>query len=306
VRLRELQKTMAAALMLPLTAADRIARRTMGGVPMAREAEGFIKPGHRLTSLERLEIYSRSYWFRVLDALRSDFPGLENVLGSSGYERLARAYLADCPSQSYTLRDLGSRLEDWLRKHPQYAGKNHELALDMVRLEWAHIVAFDGPEEKVLSPEDLVELTPALRIGVQPYISLLELHYPVDELRVSVNSAAHEDADAGSTSNVAVRNKHRAVQRRIFTAKPEPIFLAVHRLDLSVYYRRLIREEFCFLQALRSHKSISHSIRVAFRGSAMAAEEVPALLQTWFAAWARFGWLVRPQSRSPKERGNRK
>ena len=43
----------------------------------------------------------------------------------------------------------------------EHAGRQPALALDMVRLEWAHVEAFDGPAETALGPEDLLELTPA-------------------------------------------------------------------------------------------------------------------------------------------------
>ena len=285
--LLETQRKMAAALMLPLTPGDRMARKTNGGVSMAQEAASFIKPNDRLTSVERLEIYSRSYWFRLLDSLRDDFPGLVAILGPTAFERLAKAYLAQCPSQSFTLRDLGSRLESWLREHPDYAGKNRVLALDMVRLEWAHIIAFDGLAEKVLGPEDLIELRPSLRLGVQPYITLLALHYPVDELRVKVNADQEGSVIA---SNVALKKLRRA-SPQVRLLQPEPIFLAVHRFDLSVYYRRLTEEEFRLLEALRVGRSISGAIRLAFRESSVAAEDVPELVKNWFATWAEFGWL---------------
>lgn len=285
--LLDTQKKMAAALMLPLTSDDRIARNTKDGIPMAQEAASFIKPNDRLTSLERLEIYSRSYWFRLLEALRDDFPGLLSVLGSNAFERLAKAYLAECPSRSFTLRDLGSRLEAWLREHPAFAGIHQALALDMARLEWAHIVAFDGPAEKVLGPEDLIELSPALRAGVQPYISLLELHHAVDQLRVQVNA----DREGSTTASNVVLGKRRRSPQHVRRLKPEHIFLAVHRLELSVYYRRLSAEEFRLLEALRAGKSIGSAIRLAFRGSPVVADDVPKLLRVWFATWAKFGWL---------------
>ena len=97
---------------------------------------------------------------------------LRAVLGERAFHRLSRAYLADCPSRSFTLRNLGSRLEEWLRRNPLYAGRAHALAIDMVRLEWAHIEAFDNAAEKVLGPEDLLELGPDFRAGVQPYVRL--------------------------------------------------------------------------------------------------------------------------------------
>src|SRR5260370_27316862 len=173
--LLDTQRRMAQAILQPLSGTDRIAENTDAG---------FLKPNDRLTSLERLEIYSRSYWFRVLDSLYDDFPGLRAVLGQQAFHRLSRAYLADCPSRSFTLRNLGSRLEDWLLRNPQQAGNNYTLALDMVRLAWAHIGAFDNAAEKGLGPEDFLELGPHFRVGLQPYIRMAALQHPGDCLRV--------------------------------------------------------------------------------------------------------------------------
>ena len=176
--LLELQKRVGAAIMAPLTQHDEISTEWRG------EADELVKPNDRLTPLERLEIYSRSYWFRVIDCLYDDFPGLAAALGARAFDKLVRAYLADRPSQSFTLRNLGEGLEAWLKARPEYAGKRYDLALDMIRLEWAHIQAFDGEEYKPLGPEDLLELGPDLQVGLQPHLSLLELSYPVDDLRI--------------------------------------------------------------------------------------------------------------------------
>ena len=201
--LLEVQRRVANAIFQPLTRSDRMA----GGA----DAE-FIKPNNRLTSLERLEIYGRSYWFRIIDSLYDDFPGLRAVLGERAFRRLSRAYLADCPSRSFTLRNLGSRLEDWLRRNPQYAGNRHTLALEMVRLEWADIEAFDSAADKVLGPEDLLELDADFRASLQPYVRLLALQYPVDDLRIQVSRASE---DRGAASNTALRQKHRTMTRRV-------------------------------------------------------------------------------------------
>ena len=89
---------------------------------MRAVASQIIKPNDRLTSFERLEIYNRQYWFRVLSAFAEDFPGLRAVLGGRRFDAMAKAYLIDCPSQSFTLRNLGSRLVNWLQKHPTLGG----------------------------------------------------------------------------------------------------------------------------------------------------------------------------------------
>jgi hypothetical protein len=296
--LLELQQRMMKAVMQPLTSSDRIAPNTEDGRPMKIEADEFITPNSRLTSLERLEIYSRSYWYRALDSLYDDFPGLRAVLGQQAFHRLSRAYLAECPSRSFTLRNLGERLEGWLQHNPQYAGRRHALALDMVRLEWAHIEAFDSAAEKALGPEDLIELGPDLRAGLQPYIRLLEFEYPVDKLLIQVNRASEEHEDA---SNAVLKQKHHGLARRVIRSKRERIHLAVHRMDFTVYYRRITAEEFRILNALREGQPVGHAIQYGFENSTASLDEQRRMLETWFAAWAELGWLC-PPARVKKER----
>src|ERR1700688_2058364 len=155
MKLLNLQRRMARAVMTPLTPSERMRRVAPDGRPMRAVASEFIKPNDRLTSFERLEIYNRQYWFRLLSSMIEDFPGLRAVLGDRRFDAMCKAYLVDCPSRSFTLRNLGAQLESWLRKHPRWAGPKDALAVDIARLEWADIEAFDGAGEPVRRPENL-------------------------------------------------------------------------------------------------------------------------------------------------------
>ncbi|HTW63694.1 MAG TPA: DNA-binding domain-containing protein [Bryobacteraceae bacterium] len=267
--LLELQRRVAGAVMRPLNAS------------ISAEAKKLIKPNARLTSTERLAIYHRQYWYRILDSFREDFPGLAAVLGERAFQRLSKAYLAECPSQSFTLRNLGSRLESWLDGHPEFAGKNLDLALDMVRLEWAHIEAFDNAGRKALGPEDLLELGPDLALALQPYIGLLALRYPVDNLRIKLNQHFEEHNRA---SNAVRPPSAHPIVRRYTRLKPQEIFLAVHRVEFTVYYRRLEAGEFRLLKAVSSGQTIGKALE-------SIVELEPEKVQTWFANWAQLGWL---------------
>src|SRR6201984_440309 len=130
--LKELQRRVAAVVMQPLTRQESMRRRTLDGRSIKTESEALIKPNRNLTSFERLEIYNRQYWFRVLSSFAEDFPGLRAILGASRFERLMRAYLDDCPSQSFTLRNLGSQLETWLLRNSNWVEPRASLALDIV------------------------------------------------------------------------------------------------------------------------------------------------------------------------------
>jgi Putative DNA-binding domain len=291
MRLAALQRTMARAVMQPLTSDERMQNRAPDGKSMRAYASRFIKPNDRLTSFERLEIYNRQYWFRLLSSMIEDFPGLRAVLGDKRFEAMSKAYLVDCPSQSFTLRNLGARLEGWLRKHPKWAGAKQALAVDIARLEWADIDVFDGKAEPALRPEDLNANAGAkLKLKLQPYLRLLDLRYPVDDLLLEVRK---EDEDTDFASN-AFQEKHKRKRvQAVAKLKPANIFIVVHRMDDSVYFRRIEREEFIILSALRDGKALGKAIESAFAKSRVPAQERAASVQLWFQNWAALGWFCR-------------
>src|SRR5271167_3021375 len=206
MELDRIQRTMFDAIRQPLTAGER----TRDGKSLRVIAKEIIKPNDRLTSFERLEIYNRQYWFRILAALSEDFPGLRAIIGERRFEKLAIAYLLDCPSRSFTMRNLGSRLEAWLRAHLEHIAKFEQIALDMVRLEWAEIEAFDEAAKPRLTEADLPGLGPDPKFELQPYVRLLDLSYPVDDLLIRVR----RDEEAADIVSNAVMDRVRSNKRR--------------------------------------------------------------------------------------------
>ena len=287
--LDQIQRTMFEAVRQPLTASEGMRQRTRDGRSLRRTAEEIIKPNDRLTSFERLEIYNRQYWFRVLAALAEDFEGLRLIIGERAFEKLSIAYLQDCPSQSFTLRNLGSRLEHWLRSHKESIAGVEDVALDMVRLEWAEIEAFDEAAKPRLGEADLPSLGPDPQFELQPHIRLLDLHYPVDDMLLTIR---REDRGNGIVSNaVGERTQRRRIRRRALPG-PEKIFLAVHRADNSVYFKRLDEEAYAILCALRDGKHLSEAVECV-DWNARASEQAAVNIQAWFALWSSQGWFCK-------------
>ena len=304
MRLATLQKAVARAVMQPLTQSERMQRVGPGGEKMHAYAARYIKPNDRLSSFERLEIYNRQYWFRLLSSMIEDFPGLRAVLGSQRFESMCKAYLTECPSRSFTLRNLGAHLETWLRQNPSWIRDRRVLALDMVRLEWADIEAFDGQAKPPLRSEDLGEIdVPNLQLSIQPYVQLLELHYPVDDLLLEVK---HGDDASDFASNAIQERRKRSKVRAVAKLEPAQIFLAVHRLDFSVYFRRIEPEEFALLSALRNGKTIERAIELAFKKSSVPTGDRATFVQHSFQTWATLGWFCRPEENVRGERAARK
>jgi len=288
-QLLDIQRRMAAAVMHPLTRSETMPRRRRDGASNLAEAEAIIRPNDRLTSFERFEIYNRQYWFRLYSCFEEDFPGLQAILGRARFDKLMRAYLTDCPSESFSLRNLGSRLEAWLNAHPEWIEPNRTLALDMVRLEWAHIEAFDSEERPRIGPEALVAIDKDSTLHLQPYLRLLALSYPVDDLLIQVRN--EDGSSTGSANNASATRKRHHV-RRVAALSPQLIWLAVHRLENTVWYKPLSQEEFHLLSALVSGKSLGESIEGALGASAIPEDQRPAFLQEAFATWAMLGWIT--------------
>ncbi|MBB6145079.1 hypothetical protein HNQ77_003035 [Silvibacterium bohemicum] len=292
--LLELQRRVAAAIMHPLTGNETMPRKRRDGLSNTAEADALIKPNDRLSSFERLEIYNRQYWFRLYSSFEEDFSGLKAILGQKKFDRLMRDYLTERPSQSFSLRNLGSQLEAWLTEHPEYLDaenreQQRDLAMDMVRLEWAHIEAFDSAQLPLLDPDDLASIDENSQLRLQPYLRLVELRYPVEDLLIELRSESGS-SDA-SSNNASISRKSRHV-RRVAMLRPEQIYLAVHRHENSVYYKRLGREDYTLLQSLLAGAPIGTAIDAALADSAIAEDDQGEFLQRAFASWAALGWFI--------------
>jgi len=253
---------------------------------MKRVAAGFIKPNDRLTSFERLEIYNRQYWNRIMDCFYTDYPGVRAILGEERFERMALVYLERYPSESFTLRNLGRRLISFLEKNDRWTRPLQKPALDMARLEWAHIEAFDAAELPPLRPEDLAS-EGMLYLTLQPYITLLELEYPVDDIVLAARRRQRcYTTSSGDGRRVAIKN-----------TKPETIFLAIHRADFSVHYKRVEREAYLLLSGIQDGLSLSDALDLTFADCGIAKEVQASQIEQWFGTWMSLGWFCKSNTK---------
>jgi hypothetical protein len=289
--LAALQRQMANAVMRPLTKNETMQKRDANGASTAKEAASFIKPNDRLTSFERLEIYNRQYWFRVFSSFEEDFPGVKSLVGTRRFEALMRAYLEAHPSSSFTLRNLGSSLVAWLKQNPHYAGTNPESVIAMAALEWAHIEAFDNEKREPITAEQIATINDGSRLALQPYLRLLDLPYAVDDALLAIRDSSHDEASQASNAvSIHLVRRARAARR----PKHEHIYLAVHRHDDTVYYKRLAREDYLLLHAFDQGVTLSDAIDAALIDTSIPEGDRPAFIHSAFTNWMQMGWLCSP------------
>src|SRR5690349_9859437 len=139
--LAQIQRWMQAVLTHPAGAADGVAsaaaRQEIDVAP--EEAERVVNPSRALSGLERLAIYNRAYYARLLDCLRESYPVLFHALGEDAFGAFALDYLQKYPSRSYTLSDLGANFPHYLRESrpPDDPSPSWpDFVIDLATLEW--------------------------------------------------------------------------------------------------------------------------------------------------------------------------
>ncbi len=151
----------------------------------AEETGQIVEASPRLTGPQRLAIYQRSYYLRILKCMREQFPALCHALGEELFTDFAREYLQACPSESYTLYDLSRRFAAYLdetRPDREALEVDREswvdFMVDLARYERQVFVMFDAPGhegQQRLADEDV----PDSRLRLQPCFALGDYRFPV-------------------------------------------------------------------------------------------------------------------------------
>ncbi len=273
--LSQTQRWFASIVMRPLNGENHMRIVGEDGRELA-EIDSVIAPNSKLSAFERLEVYNRQYWFRLFEALDSDFPALIKLVGNRNFRALAESYLSDFPSQSYTLRDLGSRMADWLAANPQFAGDFPQAAVDVAKLEWAYVEAFDAAEFPAAKAEELAAAGEEARLRLQPHIRFVELTTAIDEFTAKAHDSPHARRDKA--------------QRRFGKDRFKPLdvtfTVAVYRKNDQVAQLPLDAEAVTLLKALGAGKPLGEALEDVFIASSTAADTIAPRVQQWFALWS--------------------
>ncbi|HXK19570.1 MAG TPA: DNA-binding domain-containing protein [Polyangiaceae bacterium] len=228
-----------------------------------------VSGNDRLSPAEQLEIYREQFWLRHTGSLVEDFPGLSGILGQEDWEKLAEHYLREVTPDSYTLRDLGARLPELIERASWLP--HQALCLDMARLELAYIEVFDARDTPPLAPERLAtipeEAFADARLVIAPSVRLLEVRYPVADLRRRLRT---DSAEA-----VAIPDE-------------SPLQLVVYRRELGLWDMPLSRVAFAFLSGLVAGKSLGAAAEMA-ASTPEAESELAQSIGGWLGEWTTKG-----------------
>lgn len=238
----------------------------------------------RLSPAEQVNIYRTQFWLRHTGALIEDYPGLTGLVGQRTWEAIAESYLTKIGYQVRALRDLGKDLAQHLETFPEL--ENRKLLIDMARLEWAYVEAFDAQDEETLDHQRLMAIAPesweTVRFRIADSLTLLRLSYPVADLRREMRSAPDE------------------AKKRAYSCQEEELYYVVYRRGHELFDKQLSRVAFLLLTQLKAGLSLIFACETVVSASPEAAQVFDEELFSWFSLWGRLGWItdVIPQAES--------
>ncbi len=271
--LLDLQRRFMAALGEPILddsrARSELPPRTGTASPAFVEtAETLFVSSPTLHAAERLELYHRQYWYRLLDSIAEDFPGLRTLLGDEAFWRLMEAYLEFVPSRSFTLRHLGESLPDFIATHA--ATLSHPVhAEELARLEAALCASFEAAEHPPISATALGHA----QIGLQPHLQLLALRTPAERIWQRTTSGRS-------------RGRLRA------PAQESTRYVAVFREDLALRVERMPRTAFLILSTIAETGSLDTAMERLERERVLSGARDGERVTAWFQQWVSRGWLT--------------
>jgi len=177
--LQQLQKLLYRLIVAPNGVEDAIAR-DRGAIDL----DQIIVGDERMTALARAGIYANSYFYRLLETLREDFPVTLAVAGDDEFHNLVTGYLVDYPPSEPSLLYAGRYLADYLGSSPIIA--RWPFIADLARLERGLIDSFHASDAPSLDRFALQSIPPdtwpVLRFKLHPAARLLKLQWRVDEI----------------------------------------------------------------------------------------------------------------------------
>ncbi len=220
-----------------------------------------------LSGPERLATYNQQYWFRFLEVMREEYPLLDDLMGSTDFNRMVTAYLSAFPSSSPTLRYLSVNLSAFLNQEHEWKS---DLNVQCSVFEYAFIDCFDAAHLAPLKLENIDEQDLMnLKLGFQPHWNLVSADYDLLDMRRQIK--------AGKSGIQTTEKK---------------CYWAIYRKQKKLQTFELGPIQFSLLSALQT---LSFGDALDKIASDLDDQQLDFLIKNvklWFALWASESWFV--------------
>jgi hypothetical protein len=179
--------------------------RPLAAPPPEPDADARWVTSGKLPSTERIAVYQRAYFSRLVECLRDDYPALAHLLGAKDFEASCLKFIEAHPPTSASLNGYGAPFADFCATFP---APHATLASELARLEWAVVECLHADAERCLDARELgavsEEQWSRARLIPSPAARLLATRYPVHAYYRAFLEGENPEPPALGASTIAV------------------------------------------------------------------------------------------------------
>lgn len=221
-----------------------------------------VNGSERVPAATRLAVYAEAYRLRLIEALASNMPRLQQLLGQQEFPVVAQMYIDRHPSTFTSIRWFGHRLGELLAQERPAEPWLAELA----RWEWAIAAAFDAPDGEPMGFTHLAQFAP----DDWPALAF-QFHASVQSLQAATNAPAlfkalTEEQPAPQPANL-----------------DEPQAWLIWRRELTTQYRSMDPAEAATLAVMREGGTFASMCETlcAWHDPEQVATQAATYLKQW-------------------------
>lgn len=192
------------------------------------------------TAMAYFHIYRNGYLRSTIDALSSNYPATQSLLGIEHFREIARRFVLKFPPASGSLTGYGSKFAEFLNETD--TAKRLPYLYDIATIDRAWLRVYFAPDETPVTPEQIATLlggeteNDSQKIGLCAATEVLTLNFPVleiwQELREMGSLSQFIELEQGLQQILIWRKQSQILVRQL--PLPESVFLASVKEGLNL------------------------------------------------------------------------
>lgn len=235
-------------------------------------ASTHVLPSGELSAQQRLAIYQRGYYARLIACMEGQFKALKTALGEELFRDFAREYLQQFPSGSPTLAELGTHFVAFMednRPDKDLPEKESwiDFMVELARFEWDLYTVFDrkgsenDPQVTLTTPDDLLK--------PQQCLFLRSYDFPVNQYFAGIADEADPDIPDAQT-----------------------VYIAFVRTNYVTRVFSLLEAQYFFLNQMLHGNSAGEAIHATQQTFESSTENTKLAWQEWRKRWIEAGFFI--------------
>lgn len=212
------------------------------------DSSSLLDPNTAGDQRRRFDVYRNNRVVSLLEALRSTYPAIKQLVGDEFFKASATAFIDANPPTQPVMAEYGKHFGRFLSSLPNTG--NLPFLNDIAELEWHRLQAYHCSDAPVLDSSALAEISPesimGLRVQCHPAVHCVVSIWPVGSIWTICTDDSGANPDA-----------HKNVDMRQGEA------VLITRPGMDVQINRIDAAAAVFLEALQNDETLGYSAEVA-------------------------------------------